>query len=113
MNHKKAIEIHQKAKIFCKNGLTNSQVWCIIQAKLTKFGEGGDEMYKNLEAEMIRNGVTRNMVADELHINVSTLSAKMNVPDRMKLCEAQRIQKVFFPQLELSYLFAKIRRLNP
>lgn len=63
-------------------------------------------MYKNLEAEMIRNGITRNMIADELHINTSTLSAKMNVPDRMKLCEAKQIQKKFFPQCELSYLFA-------
>lgn len=63
-------------------------------------------MYKNLEAEFVRYGIKRVQVANVLGIDLSTLSAKLNKPDRLKLCEAQKIQQTFFPELELSYLFA-------
>ncbi|MGN1418498.1 MAG: XRE family transcriptional regulator [Acutalibacteraceae bacterium] len=62
-------------------------------------------MYRNLEAELARKGISRSEVADVLEINLSTLSAKLNKPDRLKLCEAQKIQETFFPDLELSYLY--------
>ena len=63
-------------------------------------------MYKNLEIEMIRKDVTQGMLAKDLNVHESTMSAKMNIPDRMKLSEAQKIRDDFFPACELPYLFA-------
>ena len=62
-------------------------------------------MYRNLEAELRRKGITRAQIAEALGINVATVSDKLTKPHRMKLCEAQVIRKIFFPDLGLSYLF--------
>lgn len=62
-------------------------------------------MYKNLKAEMAREGITNKIIADVLNIDPSTVSAKLNLYDRLKLSEAQKIQKELFPNHSVNYLF--------
>ena len=63
-------------------------------------------MYKNLLAEMARRGINNIQIAKAIGINPSTLSAKLNSYDRLKLCEAEKIKKKFFPGMTIEYLFA-------
>lgn len=63
-------------------------------------------MYKNLLAEMARRGINNIQIAKAIGINPSTLSAKLNSYDRLKLCEAEKIKNTFFPDMSIEYLFA-------
>ena len=63
-------------------------------------------MYKNLLAEMARRGINNIQIAKAIGINPSTLSAKLNSYDRLKLCEAEKIKNTFFPGMSIEYLFA-------
>ena len=63
-------------------------------------------MYKNLLAEMARKGIIHSQIAKAIGINPSTLSAKLNTYDRLKLCEAEKIKNTFFPSMSIEYLFA-------
>lgn len=63
-------------------------------------------MYRNLEAELARKGITRADIAKALGINIATVSGKLNAKNRIKLCEAIAIKKLYFPELSLEYLFA-------
>lgn len=62
-------------------------------------------MYPNLEAEMKRNGITGEKMAKQLGISRSSLSAKMNNRDRMKLSECASIIDLFFDGMKIDYLF--------
>ena len=62
-------------------------------------------MYCNLEAELKRKQITREQLADLLGINVATVSKKLNVPNRLKLCEALEIQEKLFPDMDMRELF--------
>jgi orotate phosphoribosyltransferase-like protein len=62
-------------------------------------------MYRNLEAELKRNGIKREQIANALSINIATVSAKLTRSDRLRLDEAVKIQQTFFPELDLKYLF--------
>ena len=58
-------------------------------------------MYKNLLAEMARKGIINSQIAKAIGINPSTLSAKLNSYDRLKLCEAEKIKNTFFPGMSI------------
>lgn len=62
-------------------------------------------MYRNLEAELKRNEITREQLAQLLGVTVSTMSEKLTKPNRLKVHEARMIRKTFFPNLTLDYLF--------
>lgn len=62
-------------------------------------------MYRNLEAELKRNEITREQLAQLLGVTVSTMSEKLTKPNRLKVHEAKKIRKTFFPNLTLDYLF--------
>ena len=62
-------------------------------------------MYRNLEAELKRNEITREQLAQLLGVTVSTMSEKLTKPNRLKVHEARMIRKAFFPNLTLDYLF--------
>ena len=62
-------------------------------------------MYCNLEAELKRKQITREQLADLLGINVATVSRKLNLPNRLKLCEALEIQEKLFPDMDMRELF--------
>lgn len=63
-------------------------------------------MYRNLEAELARRGITRAELAKVLGINIATMSEKLNYNGRLKLSEAQTIRDKLFPEHTVDYLFA-------
>lgn len=62
-------------------------------------------MYRNLEAELKRQGISRGEIATAIGVNIATVSAKLTRPGRLKLDEAIRIQETFFPKMDIKYLF--------
>lgn len=63
-------------------------------------------MYRNLEAELRRKGILRATVAEAMGINIATVSEKLTKPNRLKLSEAFTIQRIFFPDMTIDYLFS-------
>ena len=63
-------------------------------------------MYPNLEAEMKRKGITALSMAEGMEMAPSTLSAKMNKKNRIRLQECVRIIDTYFPGMSIEYLFA-------
>ena len=61
--------------------------------------------YPNLSAEMARKEISRQDLANALGVNICTITPKLNNVKRIKLCEAQEIQKRFFTEFSISYLF--------
>lgn len=65
-------------------------------------------MYRNLEAELKRKGITRKMLADKLGINIATVSAKLTGKAKLTFDEVTVIVKqVFNNEFEIPYLFKK------
>ena len=63
-------------------------------------------MYPNLEAELARRGIKRVDIARDLfNGRKATVSDKLNGKYPLLLSEAMKIQKRYFPELELGYLF--------
>lgn len=60
-------------------------------------------MYKNLEAELTRNGYTQNDVSKLLNISVSTVSDKMNGKREFKLIECKKLAT--WLNASIDYLF--------
>lgn len=63
-------------------------------------------MYYNLEGELRKKKITRQKMADDLQLNVSTVSRKLSEPGRLKLLEAYQIRDLYFPDMKIEYLFA-------
>lgn len=81
----------------------------MLKIKFTEFSEnnkGGIYVFPNLKAEMARKEIGNDAIAKVLGINISTVSAKLNIYDRLKFCEAQKIQHELFPECTVDYLFA-------
>jgi transcriptional regulator with XRE-family HTH domain len=71
-------------------------------------------MYRNLEAEFARQGITKTKVAQELGITLGTLSLKLNGKYKLTLPEAIKIKKILNVDLTIEYLFeTKEIRANP
>lgn len=65
-------------------------------------------MFRNLEAEMKRKGLTRKQLADVLGININTISAKLVGRSPLLWDEALLIaDKLFKGEFDLKYLFEK------
>lgn len=63
-------------------------------------------MYKNLLAEMAREGITKKDIADYMQMRYCTVLDKINGKYSFKVDEAFKIKKKFFPMLTIDYLFA-------
>lgn len=63
-------------------------------------------MFKNLKAEMCRNSVRAKDIARALNVREATISFKMNGKSDFTFNEAKQIKEIFFPNLEIEYLFA-------
>lgn len=64
-------------------------------------------MYRNLRAEMARNGLTMGDLAKALNVRRATISDKINGKYRFYYDECLKIKKTFFPDLSIEYLFEK------
>lgn len=62
-------------------------------------------MYRNLRAEMARQGLTMFDLAKLLEVRYATVCDKMNGKSRFYYDEALKIKKHFFNQLNIEYLF--------
>jgi len=62
-------------------------------------------MYRNLEAELARKGITKTKMAEELGLTLGTLSLKLNGKSNLTLPEAVKIKKVLAVELPIEYLF--------
>lgn len=69
-------------------------------------------MYRNLEAEIARNGFTKKELADKLGMRYATLVDKLNGKYPFYLEQALQIKEVVAPDCELEYLFTKIERVK-
>jgi plasmid maintenance system antidote protein VapI len=67
---------------------------------------GGDAMYKNLAAEMARYDITTKMIADCLGVNERTVRNYLSGRTQISWPDVIKIKNEFFPDLEISYLFA-------
>jgi transcriptional regulator with XRE-family HTH domain len=63
-------------------------------------------LYRNLEAELKRKGITRRKLANLLGINIMTVSSKLNGKSELKFDEAKKIAAELDNQ-DLNYLFEK------
>lgn len=69
-------------------------------------------MYRNLKAEMAREGILSKDIAVFLGVREATISDKLNGKYRFYYDEAYSIKKHFFPNCELEYLFYKPADIN-
>ena len=67
----------------------------------------------NLKAEMARNGITNEQLANGIGINPATMSAKLNIAGRMRLDEAQCLRDKIFPEMTMDYLFGDVQPTDP
>ena len=63
-------------------------------------------MYKNLEAELSRKGLTKTELAKEMGITISTLSLKLSGKSNLTLPEALKIKEILNVNLTIEELFA-------
>lgn len=62
-------------------------------------------MYKNLEAELARRGLTRRELAQKLGITLGTMSLKLNGKANLTLPEAKKIKNCLECDKSIDYLF--------
>lgn len=63
-------------------------------------------MYPNLEGELRKNRITRQKLALDLNMSISTVSKKLTNPGRLKLSEAYKIRDMYFPEQSIEWLFS-------
>lgn len=68
-------------------------------------------MYRNLRAEMAREGIDYEDIAKALGVSQSTVSRKMNGQGKFFYDETLAIRNKFFPDCTLEYLFEKNEQL--
>lgn len=66
-------------------------------------------MLFNLKAEMARRSVLSKDLANLLAVATTTISSKITCKTQFTFEEAQCIQRNYFPDLDLSYLFKEGR----
>ena len=65
-------------------------------------------MFSNLRAEMARQRVTINGIADVIGVNRITASNKLSGKTPITLAEAFKIEETYFPGSDIRYLFAEL-----
>lgn len=71
------------------------------------YKERSDRMLENLEEIRKGKGVSLVDIADLLEVKYQTVSNKINGDSPFQFDEALLIQRTFFPEYELTYLFKK------
>ena len=66
-------------------------------------------MYRNLEAEMARAGITQREMSEKLGITATTLSFKLNGKSNLSLSECVEIKKILGTNEPIDYLFSEDR----
>ena len=79
----------------------------ILWIKIIKFSFYGVSMYKNLKAEMLRQDVSAQNIAELLKIRLNTARLKINGKISISLDDCKRIASLFAENNDLDYLFKK------
>lgn len=64
-------------------------------------------MYENLELLIFQNKISKYEMADRLGITYNTLLGKLSGKQPLKLDEAFKIQKQYFPDKSVDFIFKK------
>ena len=64
-------------------------------------------MFNNLKAEMARESVTNEMIANKISIHIASVSSKLNGKTEWTRREMFEIKNHFFPELSVDYLFQR------
>lgn len=64
--------------------------------------------FSNLRAEMARNEITIKELADKIGVNRDTMSGKLSGKRPLYLNEAFAINRAFFPNEDIGYLFKEV-----
>lgn len=64
--------------------------------------------YKNLEAEMAREGITHKKMAELLGINITTMHKKMNGKTQFTVNEASQIVNILKGKVQIEHLFSEL-----
>ncbi len=64
-------------------------------------------MYYNLEAEIVRKNISKEVIAKKINKTYNTLSQKLNGKYPFTYDEALIIQENYFPNIELKELFKR------
>lgn len=70
---------------------------------------GGKKMnviYPNLISEIAKRGIKKSRIAKQLDISERSLYSRLNGNVSFTWDEAQQINKCFFPDLDINYLFS-------
>lgn len=65
---------------------------------------------QNLEAEMKRQGIKRQDIADLINVSYRTIHSKFNGESQWQYAECVLVRDTYFPEMELSYLFPYSQR---
>jgi DNA-binding XRE family transcriptional regulator len=63
-------------------------------------------MYRNLNAEIIRCGLSAKQIAKSLSISEQTMTNKLSGKFLFKSSEMYKIQNLYFPEIQVEYLFS-------
>lgn len=66
-------------------------------------------MFKNLNAEIVRNGLNRKKLAEKIGMSTSTLYRKMNGKVEFRFNDIQKIVNTLNPELKIEYLFCEVK----
>ena len=81
-----------------------------MQSATTLYQKGVGELPKvrldNLEAEMKRKKITKHDIATLLGLSYRTIHSRFNGESEWGYSECVKVRDTFFPDMELSYLFA-------
>lgn len=63
--------------------------------------------FKNLEAEMVRNDLKPEKIAEKLNVGLNTVRRKLSGDIGITLAEAKEIQSLFTTEFTIDFLFAE------
>jgi plasmid maintenance system antidote protein VapI len=63
--------------------------------------------YPNLRMELFKNNITLEELSKYLNLHRNSISNKVNGHSSFSIEEASKIQKKYFPQMPIEYLFKK------
>ncbi len=69
-------------------------------------------MYRNLDAELRRKGITRGALAKRMHIAPTTMSLKLNGKSDISLKEAMQIKDILGVDIPIEVLFNSTEKTN-
>ena len=94
--------------------LDKCQIQHYTVAKDAKYGiqnhEGRHNVLRNLEAEITRKKLSREEIASGIGISTRSLYDKLNGKSKFNVEEAFTLQRIFFPDKDIDYLFEQTDR---